>query len=406
MRARPAAVRAARPSRVALISSSFHPYQGGVEEHTRRVATALSRRGVAVEVWTVDRGERLGVRRVDGVTVRYLPTPLPARRFSALLGFGLRFPAAAVRWWRARRAFRPDVLHVQCFGPNGVYAYALHRLTRVPLVVSSHGETFADDHGVFDRTRAIPWAMGASLRRSSAVTGCSTFVLEDLARRFGADWDASTAAVVPNGVDPAERNAGSATVSHVAPVALAVGRLQHVKGFDLLIRAFARAVDRGDLPAGALLRIGGSGPEQPALEMLAADLGISDRVELLGALDRRQVAEEMARAAVVVVPSRAEAFGITVLEAWRAHAPVIATTRGGPPEFVEHGVTGVLVDPTDTAALAAAVARVLGDPDLGGAMGDAGWRRTLADFTWARVADRYLERYEACGLGAARRGAR
>ena len=66
-----------RPARIALISSSFDPYPGGVEEHSRQIAVHLKRVGLPVEVWTVDRGEHLGVRQVDGVTVRYLATPLP-----------------------------------------------------------------------------------------------------------------------------------------------------------------------------------------------------------------------------------------------------------------------------------------------------------------------------------------
>ena len=71
-------------SRIALVSSSFAPYRGGVEEHVRHTAAALLDRGHEVLVWTVDRGEHLGVRTVDGVTVRYLPTPLPAARVGAL----------------------------------------------------------------------------------------------------------------------------------------------------------------------------------------------------------------------------------------------------------------------------------------------------------------------------------
>lgn len=396
---------AGRPLRVVLVSSSFDPYTGGVEEHTRRVAGVLSRRGHAVEVWTVDRGEHLRVRTVDGFTVRYLPTPLPARSVRDVLAFAARLPAAVWRWTGALRAFRrswgrgPDVLHVQCFGPNGVYSLALHRLARVPLVVSSHGETFADDHGVFDASRLVPWALGAALGRALAVTGCSRVVVDDLARRFPA-WDSRSATTVPNGVDLSEEGvpAGQkgepeAVATDGTPVVLAVGRLQRVKGFDLLVRAFAAAAGAGLVPEGARLRIGGDGPEEDALRALATELGVADRLDLPGRLDRRQVAEEMARATVVVVPSRAESFGITVLEAWRAGAPVVATTRGGPPEFVTEGETGLLVDPTDTDALAAALGRLLGDPTLRERLGRAGQALVQDEYTWERVADRYEALY-------------
>ena len=90
-----------RPYRIALVSASFHPYAGGVEEHTRQVAHSLSQRGHEVEVWTVDQGERLGSRVVDGLLVRYLPTPLPARSATAMVRFAAQAPLAAARWWRA-----------------------------------------------------------------------------------------------------------------------------------------------------------------------------------------------------------------------------------------------------------------------------------------------------------------
>ncbi|SDC90183.1 (1-_4)-alpha-D-glucan synthase (UDP-glucose) [Sanguibacter gelidistatuariae] len=380
--------------RIALVSSSYEPYTGGVEEHTRRVAAVLAARGHQVEVWTVDRGEHLGVTTLDGLVVRYLPAPLPARSPTSLLRFTWAVPGASWAWWRALRTLRPDVVHVQCFGPNGVYALALARMSTVLLVVSSHGETFADDHSVFDASRLIPFAMRSALERASAVTGCSQVVLVDLARRFpGRGSDGGV--VVPNGVDLHEvETVDVREVSpSAAPTVLAVGRLQHVKGFDLLLRAFARATGEGAVPAGTRVRLGGDGPEAGPLAALASELGIRDRVDLLGRLDRQQVAAEMAAATVVVVPSRAESFGITVLEAWRAKAPVIATTRGGPPEFVSDGDTGLLVDPVDTTALAAALATVLADADLRRRLGENGYRLVRDEYTWERVADRYEELY-------------
>lgn len=389
---------------VVLVSSSYDPYTGGVEEHVRQVARVLAARGHSIEVWTVDRGEHLRRRTVDGITVRYLPTPLPARSPRDVLAFARHAPGAARRWRGALRDFarehgsRPDLLHVQCFGPNGVYALGMHRLTRTPLVVSSHGETFADDHHVFDASRLVPWALGAAMHRALAVTGCSGVVLDDLARRFPR-WDRRAASTVPNGVDlaavdvPHDSRPPAPGREDAAPVVLAVGRLQHVKGFDLLVRAFADAASDALLPAGTRLRIGGDGPEEQTLRELAATLGIADRVDLPGRLDRRRVAAEMSRAAVVVVPSRAESFGITVLEAWRAGAPVVATTRGGPPEFVTPDETGLLVDPLDTVALSSALVRLLADPGLRERLGTAGRAIVESTYTWDRVADRYEALY-------------
>ncbi|MGN7704266.1 glycosyltransferase family 4 protein [Cellulosimicrobium sp. 22601] len=381
--------------RVALVASSFDPHTGGVESHVRHVARVLAARGTAVEVWTVDRGERLGTRRVDGVLVRYLPTPQPSSRPGDVARFALAAPRAALAWGRAFRAFRPDVLHVQCFGPNGAYALGLRTLTRTPLVVSSHGETFADDHAVFEHSRLLRAALERSIDVAGAVTGCSRVVADDLVR-FGAP----DAVVVPNGVDlagydpvdhgPRDVAAGELARSDAvrAPVVVAVGRIEHVKGFDLLVDAFASSALRDR----ARLVVVGDGSEAGALRRRVATAGLADRVELPGRLDPAEVAARLAEADVVVVPSRADAAPLVVLEAWRSGRPLVATVRGGPPEIVTDGVDGVLVDPQDTQALAAAVLGLLDDPERAGRIGAAG-RRRVEDFTWERVVDRYEDLY-------------
>ncbi|MFD4994037.1 glycosyltransferase family 4 protein [Cellulosimicrobium cellulans] len=393
--------------RVALVASSFDPHTGGVESHVRHVARVLASRGSAVEVWTVDRGERLGTRRVDGVLVRYLPTPQPSSRPGDVARFALAAPGAALAWGRAFRAFRPDVLHVQCFGPNGAYALGLRTLTRTPLVVSSHGETFADDHAVFEHSRLLRAALERSIGVAGAVTGCSRVVADDLVR-FGA----SDAVVVPNGVDLAGHDAAGHDVAEHRPedaaegeparsgsvrepVVVAVGRIEHVKGFDLLVDAFASSPLRDR----ARLVVVGDGSEAGALRRRVASAGLTDRVELPGRLDPSEVAARLAAADVVVVPSRADAAPLVVLEAWRSGRPLVATVRGGPPEIVTDGVDGVLVDPQDTQALAVAVLSLLDDPERAERVGAAG-RRRVEDFTWERVVDRYEDLY--AGLPAVR----
>ncbi|RPF26386.1 glycosyltransferase family 4 protein [Georgenia muralis] len=378
-----------RPRRVALVSSSFAPYVGGVEEHTLHVAQELRSAGHQVAVWTVDRGESLGTRFVDGLEVRYLPCPQPAGSIGAVLRFLGTAPGAALRWLRAWRDLRPEVLHVQCFGPNGLYALALHLVARVPLVVSSHGETFADDHDVFSRSRLLRTGLIRSLRSASAVTGCSRLVVDDLAERFGA-WGG---VVVPNGVDldgpgpgPRPGDAPRPAVDQL-PTVFAVGRVERAKGFDLLLDAFAR------LQTPARLVIGGDGSELRALQVGVDARGLRSLVELPGRLNSDEVARQMTSAAVVVVPSRQEAFGIVVLEAWRAGTPLVATSLGGPGDLVEDGVDGLVVDPTDPAALANAIDSVLRDPALGRRLSGRGSERVHA-YTWTRTRELYEAIYD------------
>jgi len=373
--------------RIALISSSFAPYIGGVEEHTRQVADHLLAEGHEVEVWTVDRGEHLGELRMGGVPIRYLPTPLPARRLPSLVHFATSQPRAWRAWTRAWREFRPQVLHVQCFGPNGLYALALHARRRTPLVLSSHGETFTDDHGVFDQSRLLNSGLRRAGRAAAAVTGCSSLVVRDLAAHFGI----AEAIVVPNGVDLGPDRGGEAhrpAAWPAGPTILAVGRLERVKGFDLLLRAFA-AMPR---PGGANLIIAGTGSQLEDLRCLADHLGVADRVVFAGRMTPEEVASAMSAATVVAVPSRMEAFGIVVLEAWRSGRPLVATSRGGPGTLVTDDVDGLLVDPDDCGAFAAALHRVVADERLARRLGAAG-RRTVEKYTWDAAVDKYVAIY-------------
>ncbi|REJ08034.1 glycosyltransferase family 1 protein [Microbacterium bovistercoris] len=367
---------ASRPRRIALIASSFAPHIGGVEEHVAQVARELATRGDAVEVWTVDRGERPQHPFDERVVVRYLPTPLPARKASNLARFAVQGPGARRAWARAHEEFRPDVLHVHCFGPNGLYALDLHRRFGTPMVVTSHGETRGDDSSIFARSALLRRGLRDAVAAASVVTAPSEYVLTDLRASYGLDGGV----VVPNGVD---LDVDAAAPPLPTPYLLAYGRLGRMKGFDLLIEAFARVTD-----AGIPLVIGGDGPEHEALIEQARGL----HVHFPGRFTAEQVAGAVDGAVAVVVPSRSEAFGIVALEAWRGAAPLVMTTRGGAAEFMTDGVDALLVDPDDIDALAAALERLLGDAELRARLAAAGRART-ADFSWASVAQRYEELY-------------
>ncbi|WP_448710974.1 glycosyltransferase family 4 protein [Microbacterium profundi] len=368
--------------RVALIASSFAPHVGGVEEHVAQVAVGLRDRGHAVEVWTVDRGARASSR--FALPVRYLPTPLPSRSARGVAGFAVRAPGALSRWSKAMREFRPEVLSVQCFGPNGLYALGVHRRYDVPLVVTSHGETLGDDTGVFARSALLRRGLRNAVATAAAVTAPSEYVLADLRARFGLGGGV----VIPNGVGAAHVGARpqaqrEGAVTRRADLLLAVGRLGRMKGFDLLIEAFVDAA----LP-GAELEIVGDGPERASLQDQITRAGFEDRIRLAGQATSEVVAARMSAATAVVVPSRSEAFGIVALEAWRESAPLVMTSRGGAGEFVRDGHDGLLVDPEDRPALVSAIRRVMGDDLLRSSLAAHG-RARLPEFEWPRVAEAY-----------------
>ena len=401
-------------TRVALLPSAYPPSLGGVEELTRHLALTLLDAGDEVEVWTGlpddRRPETVEVR--DGIVVRRLPLPLPATNWSSMLRAATTGPRTLFSLRNAADAFRPDVLHVQCFGPNGAYATALARLTRLPLVITLQGETMMDDTDIFEVSTVLRASLRSGIRRAAAVTACSAFTLADAEDRFG--LARGRGLVIPNGVDLGAGGAGddSPAGTPFLPVPgdpgrrylLALGRVVDKKGFDLLLAAFAAMAPERRT---ADLVIAGSGPALDGLERMAGELGVGGQVHFVGRLSRDDVASAMAGATAFVMPSRLEPFGIVVLEAWRAGVAVVATNRGGAPEFVDDGETGVLVDPFDTPAFAATLADLLADDGRRLAIGRAGHERVRA-YSWPAVTEQYRRLYatvtgvegQAAGLDA------
>jgi glycosyltransferase involved in cell wall biosynthesis len=174
------------------------------------------------------------------------------------------------------------------------------------------------------------------------------------------------------------------------PRLLCVGRLIPIKGHIVLLRAFAEA--QKEVP-NLELEIAGRGPLEPALRALARELGLADSVRFLGYVSPIQAAIE--RAAIVVVPSLGEGFGMVALEAMERARPVIAAEIGGLGELVRHGETGLLVPPAEVEPFAQAIVELTRDPVRLVAMGEAGRRRALERFLERRCTDRTELLYRA-----------
>lgn len=375
--------------RVALFPSAFAPSVGGVEELTRRLAGRLVGGGDQVEIWTIRHPDDLPAEEmIDGLRVRRFTLPMPAARPIMLARFPARAAAALTALARATGEFKPDLLHIQCFSANGVYATALAAWKSLPLVLSLQGETVMDDHDIYEQSAALRTGLRYGLIRADAVTACSRFTLDDAVRRFG--LRSGNGLVVPNGVEL--QGDGCSPQPFDVPFdqfVLGLGRVVTKKGFDLLLEAFARlAPQRSTLG----LVLAGDGPSRSELTRQAAALGVADRVLFPGKLGRAEVAWAMNAADVFVLPSRVEPFGIVVLEALRCGRPVVVSSRGGAGEIVRHEQEGLVADPFDTLQLADAIARLLDDAELASRLGRAGHQR-VKDFDWSSVAAAYRDVY-------------
>jgi glycosyltransferase involved in cell wall biosynthesis len=141
------------------------------------------------------------------------------------------------------------------------------------------------------------------------------------------------------------------------PFILNVGTFEHKKGQDVLLRAFD-SVSRTFRHL-ELVIVGRSGPMKESLKALVRDLGLEDRVRLVADLPHEQVLQLLEKAMLFVLPSRAEPFGIALLEAGAFGVPIVASNVGGVPEFITHDWNGRLVDPDDAGALAREIAALL-----------------------------------------------
>ena len=311
-------------------------------------------------------------------------------------GLGRDSTLAVWSWWplvRLLRDERIDVLHSHKFGSN-VWAAALAPLARVPVLVA-HEHTWSFEGQPL--RRFLDRELIA--RSSEAFLAVSR---EDRRRMIEVERippDAVT--FVPNGIDPVPAGDGGRVrrelgIEARTPVAGAVAVLRPQKALDVLLRAVAALT--GEFPALRVL-VAGEGPERAALEALAAELGVADRVTLLG--QRSDVPDLLAALDMAVSSSSFEGTPLAMMEYMDAGLPVVATRVGGVPDLIDDGVHGLLVEPGDPASLAAAMAELLRDPERARAMGERGRERRRSEFSIEATVRRLERLYEDL---AARRG--
>jgi len=280
-------------------------------------------------------------------------------------------PRVFSRVLRLVRQVRPSILHTHLVHGDA-YGLPAGKLARVPVLASTkHG------FNTFRERRAFAVADRALARLVDLHIAISAGLARYLADVEG--LDAASFEIVHYGIAAGDEPAPPPG----APRLLCVGRLVPIKGHETLLRAFAEA--RVSVP-GLELELAGEGPLRNELEQLSHELGLDSAVRFLGRVS--PVAPAYERAAVVVVPSLGEGFGMSALEASERARPVIASDVGGLPEIVDDGRTGRLVPRDDHAALAAAIVELATDGERARELGRAGRERALSEFSLERCADR------------------
>jgi glycogen synthase len=372
--------------RIAIVASDYVPTIGGVQTGVRNIARNLTRLGHPVVILSsLPPGNVPPHEQVDNIWVHRFSWgrrplwSLPFRSMWTLVGMA-----------RALRVFKPDLVYVHFLSINALYVLLLHYVLRFQFITSARGN---DIQGIPQRSRLQRWMLTRLFARADAALFCSSYVQRDAAPFLTKVSPGAFVGVVGDGFDPDEFVEPNLAQVHSfrkdQPYILAMGRLVHKKGFDLLIRAFAQIAC--EFPPLHLL-IAGDGEERAALERLIDELEMRERVVLVGFADRAKSIALFWGCEFFVLSSRLEPFGIVVAEAMAAHKAVLATRSGGVVTLMQPGVNGLLVE-VDVDALANGMRQLLSDPEETRTMGERA-AQSIQTHTWAAVTLQFLRVFE------------
>jgi D-inositol-3-phosphate glycosyltransferase len=406
------------PRRIATISLHTSPLDqpgtgdaGGLNVYVVEVSKRLAERGVEVEIFTraVCRDTPPTVELVPGVLVRNVVAgPFEELDKNALPGQICEFTFGVLRTEAAFAPGRYDLLHAHYWLSGQVAAVAAERWG-VPLVQSMH---------TLGKVKNLALAAGdcaepaARIRGEGEVVAAADRLVANTAEEarqlielYGAD--PCRVETVSPGVDlsvfcpsplPAAALRRRLGLPADAVVLAFAGRIQPLKGPDIVLRAAASLLRSAPWLAGRLVVVivgGPSGSEVGApgrLAGLASGLGISECVRLEPPCPQRELADWYRAADIVLVPSHSESFGLVALEAQACGTPVVAAAVGGLRTAVRDGYSGVLVDGHDPAVWARVLARLVASPSQLAKLA-RGAREHAAAFNWPATAERLLGVY-------------
>jgi len=368
------------PLRVCHLGKYYPPAPGGIETHVRTLARSQADLGAEVQVFCVN--------HQPGPTLVERDGPIAVTRFRRVASAAKL--DACPEMIRALARVEADILHLQVPNPTMILALLMAR-PRIPLVVTYQSDLVRQrlSAALFRPLERLAYRrVCAILPTSPTYPPGSRFL-----RPYGAKIE-----VLPMGIDlrpyrepsaEARAEADRIRARYAGPLWLGCGRLIYYKGFLNAIRALTRV-------PGTLLLVG-DGPERPALEAEARQLGVADRVAFLGSMSYLDIVPYYLAAHAFLFPSnaRSEAFGLVQVEAMAAGCPVINTSipHSGVAWVSLHEETGLTVPIDDPVALADAANRLLSEPGLRDRLAAAGRLRASREFDHRAMAERSLAIY-------------
>ncbi len=374
-----------------MIADDFPPAVGGIQTYARELALATAELGEEVAVVA---SAQPGAEALDAelpFTVVRVPTggsyPVAAMNLSAGVQMALRALSAPPRCIVATK-----------WSPEGPAAILAARALPRPIVLIGHGGEFAMSGG-----NLIKWLVQrAVLRRTARCLANSAYTAELFAR---ARIPRERIGIIYGGVRPERFEHDPTEVTALreelgvgeAPMLLTVARLVERKGHETVLRALPAVLAR--IPRVRYVIVG-DGPMREALESLTGELELGDTVIFAGRVEDERLPLCYLAADLFVMPGHpvrgelAEGFGLAFLEAAAAGVPSVGSSFGGIPDAIADGETGLLVPPREHEALAETLVHLLSDADLRARMAAAARERARREFTWRRVAERFLAELE------------
>ncbi len=362
-----------------------HPTYGGSGVMASELGLALAARDNDVHFFSHELPFRVPARHPNTSFHRVDVTSYPLFKYPPYT------LALASKLGEVCRSHQLDIIHVHYAIPHAISAYLCRKLLgtdRPKILTTLHGTDITligIDSSFYEMTRL-------GINTSDAVTAVSKSLAAETELRFK---PTQKIRMIPNFVNldefnPARRSQGLRS-RHAQGADFLLG---HVSNFRSVkrVRDVVRTFHLLEKKLSARLLMIGDGVELEPARHLAAELGLSERVSFLGAINN--VGDVLAQLDLFLLPSEYESFGLAALEAMASGVPVIATRTGGVPEVVEDGVCGILCQIGDYACMAAACEAVLRDPDRHQRMQEAVRERATQRFAQAPVVDEYERLYK------------
>jgi glycosyltransferase involved in cell wall biosynthesis len=331
--------------------------------HVQRWCRGLQKRGYQIKLVSI-----VGPP-IDGVDTTVLPR-------SGKLSYFTQCGKAVA----AARAFKPNLVHVHYAAGNGLWGL---KLGHNPTVLSVWGSDVEPGAG----NMLIRHYVKSALKAATSITATSEYLKHRVTDSFGID-DISVS-VIPFGVSIPD----TAEPPPADPINLCyVKNHRHVYGLDILVEAMADVVKEAP---DVILNVAGEENEYTQkIKRTIARYGLEKNVQFVGQIPNEEVISFIRRNHIMVMPSRAEAFGVAAVEAAATGRPVIASDVGGVSEVVLNDRTGLLVPPRDPANLAEAIIKLARDANLRHKMGEQGYRFAKDRYSWDHSLDMMTELYE------------